>query len=206
MSSTRPSSPSQITPMDSRLCSMASSLEALVESSPMNSAWASSRSSVTLPRVNSGPVGSKRSPTWSMSWSQWRGRIAWLRRSVMSGIVFLNESTVSRIAPHTSHALMSRPSLTIRFPMRMATSSISSTLMSRKSPSFHTLYESSHSLITCQMSSRCSSSLAVSAVSLYGGCAMLKMSMPALSSSCRLRCAATVSLASLMTLNALSVV
>eukprot|EP00967_Tisochrysis_lutea_P101378 scaffold152072_cov17-Tisochrysis_lutea.AAC.3 len=59
--------------------------------------------------------------------SQCRCRMAGLRKSVMSGIVFLNASTVSFIHARAGQVLISRPSLLMALPMRPAASSICST-------------------------------------------------------------------------------
>jgi hypothetical protein len=67
----------------------------------------------------------------SMSCCQWRARIAGLRRSVMSGMVFLKASMMSLSQPHTGHALTSRPSFVTCLLKRAAVSSISSTCVVR---------------------------------------------------------------------------
>jgi len=55
--------------------------------------------------------------------------MAELRKSVMSGIVFLNASTVSFIQNRAGQVLTSRANLPMVLPMRPAASSISSTWM-----------------------------------------------------------------------------
>ena len=81
--------------------SIASSLLALVERSAMRSACWSKCSLTTESRVKAGPAGSKVVPTTSIRLAQWRGCMAGLRKSMISGIVFLNESTLSCTCPRT---------------------------------------------------------------------------------------------------------
>ena len=174
--------------------SIANSFVAFVDSSPIRSACRSSRRSVAAPSVNASLVGSKRSPTASMRDAQWRGRSTGLRRSVMSGIVFLNDSTVSRRLAHDPHALASRGSFWMRLLKFTAVPSISSTFRSRKRPPFQPSYAAAHSPTISHSASSSSMSFSVLASSRSGGAGSRNTRRPARSSDSRLRNAAMAAL------------
>ena len=75
--------------------SIASSLLALLDKSAIMSACWSRCNLTTESRVKAGPVGSKLVPTASMRLAQWRGRMAGFLKSMISGMVFLKDSTMS---------------------------------------------------------------------------------------------------------------
>mmetsp|Transcript_18347 Transcript_18347/g.62413 ORF Transcript_18347/g.62413 Transcript_18347/m.62413 type:complete len:333 (+) Transcript_18347:1304-2302(+) len=181
------SSTSHVSRIACRACSMLSSLVAFTDVSAMKSACTSRRSSVTFARVKSSPLGSNSSPTAAITACQWRGRIAWLRSELMSGIVFLNASMMSLMDCHELHPRMSRPSFCTRLAYVTAEFSISSTSRSRNLPSFHPSYDPSHSRTIVHSAVSCSSSFSVCSSSLSGGCGMPKISMPALRSLSFLR-------------------
>mmetsp|Transcript_24020 Transcript_24020/g.78195 ORF Transcript_24020/g.78195 Transcript_24020/m.78195 type:complete len:320 (+) Transcript_24020:1398-2357(+) len=193
-----------VSPIAWSAVSMASSLVAFVDISPINSAWLSSLSSVTLPSVNSSLCGSNCSPTASMSCCQWRSRMAGLRMSVMSGIVRLKASMMSLMEAHVAQALISRPSLITLLPYVIAAVSISSTWRSRNMPPFHPPNASIHSRTMPQMAVRCSSSFSVDTSSRRGGVGMPKIFMPAKRSLSFWRNAATLACASSITAKASS--
>ena len=131
------SSPTHVSPMSPKVVSIASSFVAFVDISPMNSSWLERPRSVTLPSVKSVPCGSNSLPHSSMSCSQCRCRIAGLRRSVMSGIVFLKLSTTDFMDDHVTQSFTSRPIFCSFLPIPTAMFSMTSTSRSLNSPSFN---------------------------------------------------------------------
>mmetsp|Transcript_7536 Transcript_7536/g.19241 ORF Transcript_7536/g.19241 Transcript_7536/m.19241 type:complete len:328 (-) Transcript_7536:849-1832(-) len=171
--------------IEARFCSMASSLFALAERSPMNSATAWRPSAKTCSSVNSGECGSNSLLISFISASQWRARRAGFFKSMMSGMVEMNWLIVAVMAEWTGHLPILRPSFLTDLLYWPAAFSISETSRSPNMPFFQPSHASLHSLVMLQIWSIRSRSSSVSRSSLWSGDSIPKMSRPFLRAFCR---------------------
>mmetsp|Transcript_43559 Transcript_43559/g.63841 ORF Transcript_43559/g.63841 Transcript_43559/m.63841 type:complete len:219 (+) Transcript_43559:575-1231(+) len=170
--------------MPASACSMASSLLALAESSPMKSPWAYSCSSNTEFSVNASEVGSKGLPTSALSASQCRSRMPGFFRSMISGMVCRNWSTRSHRARQLFQPFSSRPSLPSVLLYCPAAFSISSTSSPAKTPVFQPSQAAFQSRVSPHICRSFSRSFSTSLSSLCSGEGMPKMSSPTCSRAC----------------------
>jgi hypothetical protein len=77
------------------VCSMASSFDAVRESSEIRSAWRCMWTSTNTPSVKVSLEGSRLVPRFCERLAQWRGRMAGLLNSRTTGTVLLNTSKAS---------------------------------------------------------------------------------------------------------------
>lgn len=141
--------------------SMASSLLAEADRSPMKSAYLGKPYATTLSSVKSAEVGSKVTPTSFISARQCRSRSAGLPSAWMRGMVAWKSRILPSSACHTPCFFSSR-SLVSRCRYLPAASSMPTTSRTEKEPVFHRCQSASQLSATLHMPSSSSISFSVS--------------------------------------------